>query len=322
MRFPLVSLISLFATAGALAEDAPPASVAVVPTTPTLNSPIHVNGDLVGQNWSWGRPSVATRKPANKATGAARVAAALAPATARAESAAALADYPQDIQNIVRACGGDPVRLFELVRNEVRFQPYRGFRKGPVLTWETKSGNDADQAALLVTLLRAAGYEASYVYGMAALPTADMLAWWGADNADALGMMTGSAGYFAGNLSATDYAIEQIWVAVTVGGTDYELLPAYKQMSDAPGIDLVAATGYDRVALLGAAGGSETATGVQGVSETAVAGYLAARAQALRTVIRNGHPNASVGEIVGERRIVPGPVGSLAEGFPSNAIRS
>ena len=321
MKLQLVFLLSLAAMAASLAADAlPPASADVASTTPTLSSPVHVNGDLVGKNWSWRKPSVATRQRVSRVAGTARAAGQIASTFSRAVSASAtaLADYPQEIQNIVRACGGDPVKLFELVRNEVRFQPYRGFRKGPVLTWETKSGNDADQAALLVTLLRAAGHEANYVYGMAALPMSAMLAWWGADNTDALGMMTGSAGYFAGNLSDTQYAIEQIWVFVAVDGTGYELLPAYKQMGDTPGIDLTAATGYDRAALLAAAGGTETNTGVLGVSETAVAEYLATRAQALRTTIHDEHPNASVGEIVGERRIVPEPVGSLTEGFPSS----
>ena len=231
---------------------------------------------------------------------------------------AALADYPQDIQNIVRACGGDPVRLFNLVRNEVRFQPYRGFRKGPELTWQTKSGSDADQAWLLVELLRAAGHTADFYYGVMTMPVGEALNWWGADDVTALNMMTGSSGYWAGASGDGRYAVEQICVLLFVGEEPFFLVPGFKAMTETEGIDLGATSGYSREALLMAAGGTETPFSVQGVSDSAVADYLADRATMLRTALAAAHPNAGLGEVLGERAVVRTEVGDLAAAWPAN----
>jgi hypothetical protein len=73
--------------------------------------------------------------------------------------------FSDDIQHIVVACNSDPKRLFDFVRNHIEFQPYFASRKGAEQTWLTKSGNEADQAELLVTLLRAAGWAVDYEYG-------------------------------------------------------------------------------------------------------------------------------------------------------------
>ena len=62
------------------------------------------------------------------------------------------------MENTARACGGDALRIFDFVRDHVRFQPCFGFRKGANLTWLSHNGNDADQTELLVSVLRAAGY--------------------------------------------------------------------------------------------------------------------------------------------------------------------
>ena len=58
--------------------------------------------------------------------------------------------------------GEDPtagaVRIFNWVHNNIGYDCYYGLRKGSALTLLEGSGNDIDQCALLVDLLRAAGY--------------------------------------------------------------------------------------------------------------------------------------------------------------------
>ena len=203
---------------------------------------IFTNGDFAVQNPAVSKPSLSGARAMSK-----KPAFVMAPAEGTGDSG--ISAYSQDIQNIVRACGGDPVRLFNLVRNEVSFQPYRGFRKGPVLTWQTRSGSDADQAWLLVELLRAAGYDAWFYYGIMTLPQAEAFNWWGADNLGALNIMTGSSGYSAGATGDGGYAIEQICAAVTVNGATYYLVPGFKGMAENEGIDLAAASGYSRDAM-------------------------------------------------------------------------
>ncbi len=211
-------------------------------------------------------------------------------------------NYPQDIQNIVRACGGDVYKIFDLIRNHVEFQPYFGFRKSPEVTWQSRRGNDADQAFLLVECLRAAGFEADFQYGFVVLPDVEMMEWFGVDNLDGLNALTGSAGYL-GLSGEGVYAIEQIWCSVIVGDSFYPLAPGYKTYETLPGIDLESAMGYSRDGLLTAAGGTETATYVQGVDESAVNNYLQTRAMNLVAELQTNYPTASTDEILSGRRI-------------------
>lgn len=229
------------------------------------------------------------------------------PNTAAASSssnfASNFATYPQDIQNIVRACNGDLHKIYDLIRNNVEFQPYFGFRKSPEFTWQSRRGNDADQAFLLVECLRAAGFTAEFQYGVVVLSDIEALDWFGADNIASLGVITGSSGYSAG-VDTGIYATEQIWCNVTVDNVKYRLAPAYKTYEDIVGIDLATAMNYSQSGLLTAAGGTETSTYVQGVSETGVNTYLANRAMDLVTELQANYPTAEMDEIIGGRRIL------------------
>jgi transglutaminase-like putative cysteine protease len=61
----------------------------------------------------------------------------------------------------------DPAAIYNWVRENVRTEWYWGSMKGAEETLRQKCGNDADQAALLIALLRASGYPARYVRGVA-----------------------------------------------------------------------------------------------------------------------------------------------------------
>jgi RHS repeat-associated protein len=237
-------------------------------------------------------------------------------------AAMAFEEYSSDVQNIVTACESDPKKLFDFVRNNVRFTPYFGFRKGADLTWLTRAGNDADQADLLVTLLKAAGFSsAQFEKGLLTIPLAQARTWIDADNDAALDRIFSSAGYYT-YVNAGTFLLEQIWVSVSIDGTTYRMHPAYKTYTTVPGVDLAAAMGYSRAALLAAGGGTQTATYVQGVDDDAVVSHLSDRAAALINDIRTSHPNASVDEIVGGRVIVPVEIASLGDAFPSFAVSS
>jgi YD repeat-containing protein len=230
--------------------------------------------------------------------------------------------YSCDIRSIVSACEGDPKKLFEFVRNHVRFTPYFGFRKGADLTWVTRAGNDADQAELLVTLLRAAGYSsAQYEYGELTVPLPEARAWFGADNDVALDWLCGSAGYYK-NLDTTagTFLVEQIWVSVSIGGTVHRMHPGYKTFTVNSGMDLAAASGYTHSAFLTSGGGTATPTDIQGVNDANVSTYLTGRATSLVETIRTSAPNASMEDVVGGRVINTGEIGSLADAFPSFSV--
>jgi RHS repeat-associated protein len=72
----------------------------------------------------------------------------------------------KEIADLAESLNWNPVSIYEWVKNNIETQWYWGCMKGAAETLRQKSGNDADQAALLVSLLRAGGYPARYVRGV------------------------------------------------------------------------------------------------------------------------------------------------------------
>src|SRR5207302_9631622 len=85
------------------------------------------------------------------------------------------------VHALAQQLNGDPVKIYEYVRNNIRYEPYWGIRKGADQTLAEKSGSDADQAALLIALLRDSGINARFVQGTAELPAAKAANWLGVD---------------------------------------------------------------------------------------------------------------------------------------------
>lgn len=65
-----------------------------------------------------------------------------------------------DPQAIVGQIGKDPVKLFEWVRDNTYWVPYRGVLRGPIGVLMDRVGNSADRGLLLAELLRVAGHRA------------------------------------------------------------------------------------------------------------------------------------------------------------------
>ncbi len=87
------------------------------------------------------------------------------------------------IEQLATQLNHDPVQIYEYVRNNIRFEPYYGIRKGADQTLAEKAGSDADQAALLIALLRESGVHARFVQGVAELPAQKAANWLGINTA-------------------------------------------------------------------------------------------------------------------------------------------
>ncbi len=68
------------------------------------------------------------------------------------------------------ALGYDCARIYDFVRNDVATEWYAGSLKGAEETLRQGSGNDVDQASLLIALFRASGLGSRYVQGVLRLP--------------------------------------------------------------------------------------------------------------------------------------------------------
>lgn len=171
------------------------------------------------------------------------------------------------IQQLAADLGNDPVALYEWVRNNIRYSPYGGSRKGAARTLEERAGNAWDQSSLLIALLRAAGYPARYVTGTIQVPSEAAMAWTGTANVRSAVQLLASGGVpVSGITSGGDYAAVQMahtWVEAFVPLDDYRGIagaaaesawqpfdPSYKATNLESGVDLPAVSGLDPAALL------------------------------------------------------------------------
>jgi len=76
------------------------------------------------------------------------------------------APITEEIVALAESLEWNPVLIYEWVKNNVETEWYWGCMKGAEETLRQKSGNDSDQAALLIALLRASGFPSRYVRGV------------------------------------------------------------------------------------------------------------------------------------------------------------
>ena len=168
----------------------------------------------------------------------------------------------QTINEMAADLGHDPIRIYEFVRNEVRFQSYRGSRKGSLMTLEQREGNDADQASLLIALLRASNIPARYAFGEIEMTVEQAMNWLGVNNGFSAGsiLTSGDLGGFVLTDGPNPVAVrsDRIWVEACVPYSNYRGLvtdnsglawvpldPAFTGSKIQAGTDIVTQMGLD-----------------------------------------------------------------------------
>ncbi len=157
--------------------------------------------------------------------------------------------------------GHDAVRIYEFVRNQIATELYAGAMKGAEGTLAQGSGNDVDQASLLVALLRASLVPARYVRGVVELPVENVAADLGLADPTVVPDLLGRAGLAfrpvirGGRVAAVQ--VEHTWVAAYVPYTNYRgavvdfsgriwvpLAPAFKHFTVTPSTAVLRAMSY------------------------------------------------------------------------------
>jgi hypothetical protein len=208
---------------------------------------VSVHAEIAGPGWHLG-----TAEPTTPWTEGLRrsaeppLAMALSPS---GQNLGVAAEACSEVVELARGLQHDPKLIYDYVHNHIDHVPYYGSLKGACLTLLDKSGNDFDQASLLVALLRESGYTAQYVYGKMTIPGEQLTNWLGVDPGyKGVGRVLPSGGYYNGDIKL--YAdgtakFPRIWVKATIDGTDYLFDPAYKPYSDINKLaDIEAETGY------------------------------------------------------------------------------
>ena len=239
-----------------------------------------------------------------------------------------------EIQALADGMQDNPLTIYNYVHDHIRYVAYFGSKKGAQLTLLEKSGNDFDQCALLVALLRAASYtNAGYQFGWMLLPydnpdgsDRDIHHWLALSVTNSnWSTTTGFLDYLLGagmrgwpmtayNWGNNTYALQRVWVTVTVSGTNYTLDPAFKVTEPIAGISLATAMGGTMStitnALMSAAGGidfggSSSNFYTTNLNEAAVRSALAGYTTNLLNYIQNNCPNYSVEQVLSGQYIVP-----------------
>ena len=143
----------------------------------------------------------------------------------------------RDVLTVGAQLRGEPQRLFELVRDHVVYEPYYGARKGSFETSLAGAGNDVDQAALLVALLRAAEIPARFVRGIIEISTAEAQSWLRVEGDRALRRILERTG-LPHRWLGERLQVEHFWVAARIDGRWRSFDPSFKQHRRIPGIDL------------------------------------------------------------------------------------
>jgi RHS repeat-associated protein len=224
---------------------------------------------------------------------------------------------PASITELVRALQNNPQYIFEWVYNNIDWEPGWGLSCGAFGTILAGRGNAFDQSCLLVTLLEAAGYTASYVLGTIQLNAAAGGAWFGTDptNIDAsdsycfYNEIPVAYVYNSGE-GAYDIQMSHVWVECVIGTTTYLFDPSYKTYTrKAPVANLGTILGYNSSTFLSSAESGATidpsGNFVKSLNDTNVRANLATYAGNLATWIEANNPTAQISDILGGAAIVP-----------------
>jgi RHS repeat-associated protein len=210
-----------------------------------------------------------------------------------------------EIVELARALRHDVDLIYAYVHDQIAFEPLFGALKGPLGTLLDKRGNDFDQAALMVALLRESGYTASYVEGTLRLTAQQAKDWLGLEDYLAIGQLLPSGGIPIENFFTTRVDVHHVWVKVVIGGQAYVFDPSFKQSVAVPAMDLPTAMGYDAPGFLNAAlsGSAASSDYIEDVNQANVTSQLAGYASNLAEYVRNNAPGATLDEVIGGHRI-------------------
>lgn len=233
--------------------------------------------------------------------------------------------FTQDIKNLAAQFNGNPVKIYEWVRNNIEYVPTYGSIQGADMCLKAKQCNAYDTSSLLLALLRVSNISSRYVYGTVEIPIEKAMNWAGGFTDPNAAIRFISAGgtpaspVINGGV-ITAIQMEHVWVDAwidyfpsrgarhKVGNTWIPLDPSFKQYNYGTAIDILSSVRLDSQSFIQQIQASaiinepeSSATGVN-CSQTlqSMDGY---RINA-ETYLNNQHPGASVSDILGKKEIL------------------
>jgi len=256
-----------------------------------------------------------------------------------------------EIQALADGLQGDPIRIFNHVYNYIDFQAYYGCKKGAAMTLMEGKGNAFDTSALLVALLRASGYTASYEIGPVIFHYNVLRTWLGFDasplsdktDAEILALFGGTLpsgfnylqarqflntsrfltprGYpIVARVNGDNFVFDHVWVKVTVDVADHLLDPSLKGHHDFQSTDFLAASGYNQANFLASAAGTPGTDSIKQISEAGIATQLTTLSTTASNWIRANKPMDAIDVLLQGRRIQKREISNYSEAIGVNSI--
>jgi len=220
-----------------------------------------------------------------------------------------------EIEAMARALKYNLVDIFEYVRNEIDYVPTYGLYNGATGCLLAGRGNDWDQSALLIALLRASGYTAEFETAYVYYSEEDLQAWLNVESPDAVYSVLSKGGHLVYSGGEGIMVIRRMWVDFYYQGSWQRLDPSIKEYQQVEGIDLPNAMGYIASNFLaGATSGAVIGSDyVEQINESNVRDRLTAYTTNLVHMLQSDHSGESVEQIIGGADIV---FGSFIMGLP------
>ena len=235
----------------------------------------------------------------------------------------------QSITDKITELGTDPLTLYNWVHDTIRWLPSYGVMQGADYTLQAEQGNAFDTASLLIALLREAGHEARYRYGIVQAPVDEVRNWVGdVKNADAATNLMSQGGIpqtqFSYGGAIEEIKWEHVWVEVNQGGQWHALDPSFKQCTYTEGMDLDAAVAFDAEGLLtqleNSSTSNETEGWVQGVDTSLIETELSNYQTQLESYLNVNAPTATLGDVLGLQTINPSVANTLESTAPTYSV--
>lgn len=233
-----------------------------------------------------------------------------------------------------------PVQMYEYVRNNIGNEFYYGSKKGAYGTLSQRTGDDFDQASLLISMLRYKGIPARYVKGTVELTTQQAMSWTGATTEAAAGALLAKAGIPTTTVTTgsviSAIRIEHVYVEAYVSYDAHmgsgsanghkiwvPLDPSFKNYSVKSGSDLSQITGISTADLTNSLGTPQMVTsdgsGTARVASSNLQDTYNKQVAALKKYLSN-NSSVDLSDILGSRTIVAQTLGVLPPSLPYKTV--
>ncbi len=212
-----------------------------------------------------------------------------------------------EIRALATALGNDPLKILDYVRDNIKYVPRVGVYLDAQSCLLAGRGSDWDQAVLLTSLLRAAGYTTRYVKGLVLYDDSELLNQFDMKSFSAWDYMRTARDQVYYSYDAYSGYFLRVWVECLFNGFWQALDPAFKLYEAHDPSDIKSAMKYNFSAFTNSAlsGATSSTDYVKNLNEANVRNALNTYRENLNDYFKTGTVYTATYETFGTRTIIP-----------------